>query len=204
MFSLPKRDRGPHSWSTHLQPLQFRPLKGGVARRSTLCQQLADDPMKVAQFLPDARAARLLLEFHEAGTLATLEPAWVEPLLEQGTQEGNFRIGELYRNGKGLPQNDESARRFYREASRWGHRGACFKLGLSVYALGDAQQAEGMEWITRPGQVRLQRLLFRRGFTLFQTQEARGPVLGMTPSGGRFLRGPEERPLWIPAQTYLV
>ena len=48
---------------------------------------------------------------------------------EQGDAEAQFNLGVMYANGRGVPQDDSEAVRWYRLAADQGHAGAQFNLG---------------------------------------------------------------------------
>ena len=63
------------------------------------------------------------------GDYATALKEW-RPLAELGDMESQFRMGFLYGNGYGVPQDDGAAARWYRLAAEQGHDLAQRRLGL--------------------------------------------------------------------------
>jgi len=63
------------------------------------------------------------------GDYATALKEW-RPLAELGDMESQFRMGFLYDNGYGVPQDDGAAARWYRLAAEQGHNLAQRRLGL--------------------------------------------------------------------------
>jgi len=63
------------------------------------------------------------------GDYATALKEW-RPLAELGDMESQFRMGFLYDNGYGVPQDDGAAARWYRLAAEQGHDLAQRRLGL--------------------------------------------------------------------------
>jgi len=63
------------------------------------------------------------------GDYATALKEW-RPLAEQGDMESQFRMGFLYDNGYGVPQDYGAAARWYRLAAEQGHDLAQRRLGL--------------------------------------------------------------------------
>ena len=57
-------------------------------------------------------------------------------LADQGMAEAQFILGVKYANGKGVPENDAEAVRWYRKAADQGKVQAQYNLGL-MYAKGD-------------------------------------------------------------------
>jgi len=55
---------------------------------------------------------------------------------EQGDAEAQFRLGFMYANGRGVPEDDAEAVRWYRLASVRGHASAQYNLGY-MYATGE-------------------------------------------------------------------
>ena len=56
-------------------------------------------------------------------------------LAEQGDAGGQFFLGLIYSLGKGVPEDDAEALKWYRLAADQGHAGAQYNLGL-MYANG--------------------------------------------------------------------
>ena len=74
--------------------------------------------------------------------------ALYRPLAEQGNAEAQFRIGDMYEAGKGLPKNYHTALEWYRKAALQGHDGAQNSLGI-MYSRGigtSRNMAKALEW----------------------------------------------------------
>jgi TPR repeat protein len=56
-------------------------------------------------------------------------------LAKRGDAGAQFRLGEMYKNGQGVPRNDAEALKWFRRAADQGHAGAQNSLGI-VYTLG--------------------------------------------------------------------
>lgn len=54
-------------------------------------------------------------------------------LAESGDVEAQFHLGELYQNGRGVPQDDQKAHDWYMKAAEEGHAKAQFQLGFLYY-----------------------------------------------------------------------
>ena len=91
--------------------------------------------------LEDAVAA------HDRGDYATALRLF-RPLANQGHAGGQFNLGVMYENGKGVPQNYAEAVKWYRLAADQGHAGAQTNLGgMYVNGWGVPQNyAEGLRW----------------------------------------------------------
>ncbi len=63
------------------------------------------------------------------GDYATALKEW-RPVAEQGDMESQLAMGDLYRFGWGVPQDDGEAVRWYRLAAVQGHATAQFNLGI--------------------------------------------------------------------------
>ncbi len=74
------------------------------------------------------------LEVIDRGDYATALKE-LRPLAEQGNATAQNNLGVMYREGEGVPQDDEEAVRWYRRAAVQGHAGAQNNLGL-MYAEG--------------------------------------------------------------------
>ncbi len=70
------------------------------------------------------------------------------PLAEQGDADAQFSLGVMYDKGRGVPQDDAEAVKWYREAAEWGVAEAQYKLGV-MYDKGRGvpqDDAEGVKW----------------------------------------------------------
>lgn len=104
------------------------------ANRHTLLEaasrQTWDDPL--------ARARRAYFE----GDFTTALSLW-RPLAEQGVANAQNNLGILYRNGEGLLQDFDEARRWLQLAAAQGHARAQFSLGMMYdFGQGVAQNPE--------------------------------------------------------------
>ena len=95
---------------------------------------------------------------------ATALREW-QPLAEQGDALAQYQVGMLYRKGRGVPQDDVQARKWYGKAAAQGQTKAQFSLG-TLYFNGeggpkDYQQA--LRWL---------RLAADQGMALAQTKLA--------------------------------
>ena len=71
---------------------------------------------------------------YESGDFATALREWT-PLAEQGYATAQSNLGQMYRQGKGVPQDDKTAVKWYRLAAEQGYATAQSNLGV-MYALG--------------------------------------------------------------------
>ena len=81
---------------------------------------------------------------YNRGDFATALREW-RPLAEQGDARAQYNLGVLYRKGRGVPQDDVQARRWYEKAAAQGQAKAQYNLG-TLYLNGggvpkDYQQA---------------------------------------------------------------
>ena len=70
---------------------------------------------------------------------------------EQGNAQAQLNLGNMYVNGRGVPEDDVEAVRWYRLAAEQGNAGAQGMLG-AMYAEGDVvpqDYAEAVRWIRR-------------------------------------------------------
>ncbi|MGD2083172.1 MAG: tetratricopeptide repeat protein [Chromatiales bacterium] len=70
------------------------------------------------------------------GNYATALRLW-RPLAERGDPGAQYRIGRLYEEGRGVPEDDAEAVGWYRKAAAQGHIKAQHTLGL-MYASGES------------------------------------------------------------------
>lgn len=99
---------------------------------------------------------------HDREDYATALREW-QPLAEQGDALAQYHVGLLYHKGRGVPQDDVQARKWYANAAAQGQAKAQFSLG-TLYFNGeggpkDYQQA--LRWF---------RLLANQGEALAQTK----------------------------------
>ena len=72
----------------------------------------------------------------------------LRPLAEQGNARAQYALGQMLRNGQGVPQDDVEAVRWYRLAAAQGHAIAQYALGF-MYDTGQGvpqDYAEAMKW----------------------------------------------------------
>ena len=74
------------------------------------------------------------LKAYNSGDYATALREWT-PLAEQGEADAQYNLGQMYRNGRGVPQDDTAAMKWYRLAAEQGDAKAQFVLG-AIYFLG--------------------------------------------------------------------
>jgi|GEM_PF-4289085 len=49
-------------------------------------------------------------------------------LAEQGNPEAQYKVGEMYEQGKGVPKDMDKAKEWFKKAAKQGHRKANYKL----------------------------------------------------------------------------
>ena len=87
-------------------------------------------------------------EAWSAGDLPKAQTAW-KALADAGDPRGQFNLGVLYDQGKGVPQDKVEAFRWYKLAAEQGDVIAAFNVG-TLYLKGDgvaANPAEGVRWL---------------------------------------------------------
>jgi len=75
------------------------------------------------------------MDANTRGDYATVLREW-RPLAEQGDALAQYNLGVLYRKGRGVPQDDVQARRWYAKAAAQGQAKAQYNLG-TLYFNGD-------------------------------------------------------------------
>ena len=65
---------------------------------------------------------------------ATALREWT-PLAKQGDADAQYNLGQMYNQGKGVPQDDKTAVKWYKLAAKQGNAPAQYNLGL-MYAMG--------------------------------------------------------------------
>ena len=81
------------------------------------------------------------------GDYATALREW-RPLAEQGDADAQFNLGQMYRMGQGVAQDDAEAMKWYRKAAEQGHAKAQSNLGF-MYDKGQGvaqDDAEAVKW----------------------------------------------------------
>jgi uncharacterized protein len=71
---------------------------------------------------------------YRAGDYATALRLW-RPLADAGNANAQFRLGYMYHDGQGVPQDYEAAAAWYRKAAEQGNKWAQYLLGL-MYGIG--------------------------------------------------------------------
>ena len=66
---------------------------------------------------------------YESGDYATVLREWT-PLAEQGNAVAQYNLGVMYENGRGVPQDDKTAVKWYRLSAEQGDAGAQSNLGV--------------------------------------------------------------------------
>jgi len=75
------------------------------------------------------------VEAYEKGDFKTALKFW-QPLAEQGDAHAQSNLGFMYRQGKGVPQDDKTAVKWYTLAAEQGNAYAQYNLG-NMYAKGE-------------------------------------------------------------------
>ena len=83
------------------------------------------------------------LTAYQSGDFATALREWT-PLAEQGNASAQYNLGLMYRNGRGVPQDDKTAVKWYRLAAEQGHASAQYNLG-QTYRKGDGVPKNDMD-----------------------------------------------------------
>jgi TPR repeat protein len=71
-----------------------------------------------------------------------------KPMAEQGLPKAQYNLGDMYDNGRGVPQNFAEAMKWYRKAADQGDAPAQYSLGALYYNSRGVPQdyAEAMKW----------------------------------------------------------
>jgi hypothetical protein len=69
------------------------------------------------------------------GDFATAQQEW-RPLAEQGNAVAQYNLGQMYRNGDGVTEDDSQAVYWYKKAAEQGHAKAQYNLGV-MYSYGE-------------------------------------------------------------------
>ena len=72
------------------------------------------------------------MDANNSGDYATALREWL-PLGEQGNAIAQYNLGLLYRKGRGVPQDDVQARKWYDKAAVQGHAKAQYNLGTLYF-----------------------------------------------------------------------
>ena len=119
-----------------------RPLQ--VRRGNTLMTALFVLALLMSAEAGDFQAG---FEAYGRGDFAAALHEW-RPLAEQGDADAQYNLGVMYENGRGVPQNDAEAVKWYRKAAEQGLASAQNNLGL-MYANGRGvpqNDAEAVKW----------------------------------------------------------
>ncbi len=90
------------------------------------------------------------VEAYQRGDYATALTKF-RPLAQQGNAKAQFNLGLMYAKGRGVPQDDAEAVRWYQLAAEQGDAGAQYNLGV-MYDLGRGvpqDDAEALRWYRR-------------------------------------------------------
>jgi len=79
------------------------------------------------------------LAAYERGDYLAAADLW-RPLAEDGDPEAQYRLGELYRLGQGVPEDPATAGRYHLAAAEQGHARAMYYLALMYY------RGRGADW----------------------------------------------------------
>jgi hypothetical protein len=79
-------------------------------------------------------------------TLAIAQETAMRAAAEQGNANAQYKLGEAYYDGAGVPQDRQQALRWFRAAADQGHAEAQYSLGF-IYQLGRGVPADGAEAI---------------------------------------------------------
>jgi TPR repeat protein len=104
----------------------------------------------VLAVIPIASLAQDFAKGHSAYQRGDFEVALQEwrPLADQGHVDAQYNLSVMYRHGKGVPQDDAEAVRWYQLAAEQGHAGAQENLGF-MYSSGNGvpqDYAEALRW----------------------------------------------------------
>ena len=86
----------------------------------------------------------------------------VRTAAEQGNADAQFKLGDMYATGEGVPKDDREAERWFRMAAEQGHLGAQMSL-VKIYT---------GEWCPNPENAREAARWFRDSMTRAQIAEA--------------------------------
>lgn len=101
---------------------------------------------------------------HDREDYATALREW-QPLAEQGDASAQYHLGMLYHKGRGVPQDDGQARKWYAKAAAQGQAKAQFSLGTLYFngEGGSTDYQQALRWF---------RLAANQGEALAQTKLA--------------------------------
>ncbi len=111
-----------------------------------------------------------------AGDWAGAIAEWQTPAA-RGDADAMFNMGQAYRLGRGVPQNNQTALEYYRRASEKGHVAATANLGITLFQEG--RRTEAMTYLRSAADKGDLRASFVMGIATFNGDgAARNPVLG--------------------------
>lgn len=94
---------------------------------------------------PATAAVKDGVEKWRAGDYKAAVTEWL-PFAARGDADALFNMGQAYKLGRGVAQNERIALDYYRKAATRGHGPAQEKLGITLYAQPDGK-AEGIRWL---------------------------------------------------------
>lgn len=102
--------------------------------------------------------------------------SWQEPAA-RGDPDAMFNMGQAYRLGRGVQQNNQTAMDYFRRASDKGHVAATANLGITMFQ--DGRRTEAMGLLRQAADKGDQRATYVMGIATFNGDgAARNPVLG--------------------------
>lgn len=114
---------------------------------------------------PDSRT----LEKPAQVTLSAAEVSNLRAKAEAGDAPAQFLLGQIYENGNGVPQNDESAAAWYRKAADQNNAAAQNRLGI-MYRLGQGvkqDKAEAVRWYHKSAKLGNPQAMFNLGVSYY-------------------------------------
>ena len=90
------------------------------------------------------------LQAAQAGDFKTALAEWT-PLAEQGYASAQYNLGFMYRNGRGVPENDKTAVKWFTKAAEQGYANAQLNLGI-MYENGHGvpdNDKTAVKWFTK-------------------------------------------------------
>ena len=100
------------------------------------------------------------LEAAQSGDFQTALQEW-RPLAEQGDAAAQYNLAELYKNGKGVPQDRDQASIWYRLSAEQGNPLAMYQLG--VYFAGKGDYSTASMWLTIAAGSGLEEAIYLEG-----------------------------------------
>ncbi len=118
----------------------------------------------IALATPSQADLRAGLAAYARGDYATALQGF-EALAEQGDASGQFFLGTMYGDGRGVPRDDAKAAKWYRKAAEQGLAGAQYRLGV-MYRKGRGvalDQVEAAKWYRKAAEQGLADAQYRLG-----------------------------------------